>query len=142
MNKLNIKSLILLVFIAVIGFIIILINQNLQKNTQQFSNLDPLYRSYNLQSQLRCPSCAGITLDLCELPVCREMKKSIDAEIVKGSNDEEIINFFQQRYGYEIVNQTNKSIYLIFITILTISIIALIYLFKKILKNNNKKELR
>tara|TARA_B110000438_G_C15764454_1_gene628877 strand:- start:954 stop:1166 length:213 start_codon:yes stop_codon:yes gene_type:complete len=70
------------------------------------------------------------------------MKKSIDVEIVKGSNDEEIINFFQQRYGYEIVNQTNKSIYLIFITILTISIIALIYLFKKILKNNNKKELR
>jgi cytochrome c-type biogenesis protein CcmH/NrfF len=141
MNKLNIKSLILLILILVIGFIVILINQNLQKNTQQFSTLDQKYRSYNLQSQLRCPSCAGITLDLCELPVCREMKKSIDIEIAKGSNDEEIINFFQERYGKEIINQTNKSIYLIFLTILTLSFIALFYFFKNVLKNNNKKEL-
>ncbi|MDG1990731.1 MAG: cytochrome c-type biogenesis protein CcmH [Dehalococcoidia bacterium] len=140
MNKINLKSLTLLMFILIFGFTVISINQNLQKNSQKNSSIDKEYRSYKLQSKLRCPSCAGITLDLCELPICREMKKSINIEIAKGSNDEAIINFFQVRYGDEIVNQTNKSIYLIFIIISTVFLIILFYLFKNILKNNNRKE--
>ena len=71
-------------------------------------------RISDLENQLRCPSCGGIVLNLCELPICREMKKNINEQIQSGMQDEEIINFFKMRYGNEIINETSRVIYIIF----------------------------
>ena len=139
MNKKIISQSIPLILIATIGFAIININQNIQKNSISNIKTDTEKRILNLEKQLRCPSCDGITLNLCELPICREMKKSIDEQVQSGKQDDEIINFFKTRYGNEILNETNKIIYFVFGFICLYFTTVSIFILNKFKLRNQKK---
>tara|TARA_B100000073_G_scaffold343821_1_gene349408 strand:- start:126 stop:536 length:411 start_codon:yes stop_codon:yes gene_type:complete len=114
MNKKNLLKSTIFVTVIIIGFAIINTNQNIQNNTVMMETSETKKRISDLENQLRCPSCGGIVLNLCELPICREMKKNINEQIQSGMQDKEIINFFKMRYGNEIINETSRVIYIIF----------------------------
>ena len=79
MNKKNLLKSTIFVTVIIIGFAIINTNQNIQNNTVMMETSETKKRISDLENQLRCPSCGGIVLNLCELPICREMKKNIIA---------------------------------------------------------------
>ena len=120
-----------MILIITIGFAIINTSQNIQKNSITNINTDSEKRISNLENQLRCPSCDGITLKLCELPICREMKKSINEQVQSGKQDDAIINFFKTRYGNEILNETNRIIYFAFSFICLVFTTISIFIFNK-----------
>ena len=139
MNKKIFLQSIPLILIITIGFAIINTSQNIQKNSITNINTDSEKRISNLENQLRCPSCDGITLKLCELPICREMKKSINEQVQSGKQDDAIINFFKTRYGNEILNETNKMIYFVFgFTCLFFTTVSIFILNKFKLRNQEK----
>ena len=67
------------------------------------------------------------------------MKKSINEQIQSGKQDKEIINFFQARYGNEILNETNSTIYLVFFSICSVFTIISIFIFQKFKLANEEK---
>ena len=139
MNKKIFLQSIPIIIVVAISLTIININQDIQKNSLTNISTDTEKRITNMEKQIRCPSCDGITLNLCELPICREMKKSINEQIQSGKQDKEIINFFQTRYGNEILNETNSTIYLVFFSTCLIFTIISIFIFKKFKLANEEK---
>jgi cytochrome c-type biogenesis protein CcmH len=56
-----------------------------------------------LQTKLYCPLCGGVRLDVCELPVCKDMKEVIAEKKAKGEGDEQIIAYFRTAYGDQVL---------------------------------------
>ena len=131
MNRIIFKIILIFSFVSIIGISILYTANSSQKNIKDDRVSIEIKRTYEIESQIRCPSCGGITLDLCELPICREMKKVIATQIETGLSNKEIINFFQLRYGDIIINRTNKFVYIFFISFFILSIVPISLFMKK-----------
>jgi len=52
-----------------------------------------------IASQLRCPVCQGESLFDSHAALAKEMKLIIVEKIAQGASDQDILDFFEQRYG-------------------------------------------
>jgi len=62
---------------------------------------DDLY--IKLEKEIMCPVCDGQTLDQSQSLIAEDMKNSIKEKIAEGYNEEEIKNYFIDRYGQNVV---------------------------------------
>ncbi|MBI5879517.1 MAG: cytochrome c-type biogenesis protein CcmH [Chloroflexi bacterium] len=56
-----------------------------------------------LYTKLYCPLCGGVRLDACQLPVCEEMKTEIAQKVAAGQTDQQIITYYRQRWGDQVL---------------------------------------
>jgi len=52
-----------------------------------------------VEHELLCPLCVNERLDVCSLAICNDMKRIVRERLAEGASAEEIIQFFEQRYG-------------------------------------------
>ncbi len=52
-----------------------------------------------VEQQLLCPLCVNERLDVCTLAICSDMKQLIRERLAAGSTPDDIILFFETRYG-------------------------------------------
>ena len=60
-------------------------------------------RNYDLYSKIMCPVCDGQTIGESQASISNDMKNIIDLQISEGKEDEEILGYFEERYGTEIL---------------------------------------
>jgi cytochrome c-type biogenesis protein CcmH len=59
---------------------------------------------YAIARKLNCPLCQGVTLSDCPLPVCDQMRAIIKEKLAKGESEEQIVQFFVDQYGEQVLN--------------------------------------
>ncbi len=52
-----------------------------------------------IERQLLCPICTNERLDVCATAICADMKRIIRERVAAGSTPDDIILYFEQRYG-------------------------------------------
>jgi len=52
-----------------------------------------------IERQLLCPLCANERLDICATTICIDMKRIIREQLTAGASPDEVIFYFEQRYG-------------------------------------------
>lgn len=52
-----------------------------------------------IERQLLCPICTNERLDVCATAICADMKRIIRERLAAGSSADDIILYFEQRYG-------------------------------------------
>lgn len=52
-----------------------------------------------IERQLLCPLCTNERLDICATAICVDMKRIIREQLAAGATPDEIIFYFEQRYG-------------------------------------------
>ena len=60
-------------------------------------------RLYTLNRELMCPVCDGQTIGESQASISNDMKNIIDLQISEGKTDKEILVYFEERYGTEIL---------------------------------------
>jgi cytochrome c-type biogenesis protein CcmH len=56
-------------------------------------------------SELWCPLCSGVRLDVCEQPACVQMRDLIALKLAEGEDSESIRAYFLDYYGPEVLGQ-------------------------------------
>lgn len=56
-------------------------------------------RAYELQQQLRCPVCTSVSIAESMSETALSMRAIVDEQVAAGRSDEQIIDYFQTRYG-------------------------------------------
>jgi len=103
-------------------------------------NTDNNNREYNLYSQIMCPVCDGQTIAESQASISSDMKKMITTQISEGKTDDQILYYFKERYGQEIISSPSYSGFNITVWIAPILIIigSLLLLIYSLRKNMNK----
>lgn len=57
----------------------------------------------SLFSELRCEVCAGQTIADSNAPLAQDMRILVREKVAEGQDDEQILQFFSERYGREIL---------------------------------------
>lgn len=60
---------------------------------------EPETRANRLGSQLRCPVCRGVPISESPSTLAIEMMTLVRAQVQEGKSDEEILKYFETRYG-------------------------------------------
>lgn len=81
-------------------------------------------RNYDLYSKIMCPVCDGQTIGESQASISNDMKNIIDLQISEGKGDEEILGYFEERYGTEILASPPGKGFNIFVWITPIVLIA------------------
>lgn len=59
--------------------------------------------------ELYCPLCSGLTVDVCELEVCDDMREVIQERLDAGENPEEIKSYFVEQYGQKVLGKPSTE---------------------------------
>jgi cytochrome c-type biogenesis protein CcmH len=84
---------------------------------------------------LRCPTCQNIPLKESHSQIAENMKKLIIQKLAEGWREDQIINYFVQRYGDEILLQPKTKLFYIIPVIFLVS--SFIFLFFILMRKNN-----
>lgn len=60
-------------------------------------------RLFALSSRLKCLQCVGESVAASQAPLAVKFRDEIDTQMRRGRTDDEILNFFAQRYGQEVL---------------------------------------
>ena len=60
---------------------------------------DPEARIQNLGKQLRCPVCRGVPIADSPADLSKQMMEIVRQQVQEGKTDEEILKYFEERYG-------------------------------------------
>ena len=60
-------------------------------------------RAYALEIQLKCLQCVGESVAASQAPLAVQFREEIDSQMRQGRTDDEILAFFAQRYGQEVI---------------------------------------
>jgi cytochrome c-type biogenesis protein CcmH len=55
-----------------------------------------------IERQLLCPICTNERLDVCALAICQDMKRIIRERLAAGSTPDDILLYFETRYGKKV----------------------------------------
>jgi len=61
-------------------------------------------RLYKLNRELMCPVCEGLTLEQSQSSIAIEMREEIKKMVIKGMTDDEIKNYYVEKYGLNILD--------------------------------------
>jgi cytochrome c-type biogenesis protein CcmH/NrfF len=84
---------------------------------------------------LRCPTCQNIPLKESHSQIAENMKKLIIQKLAEGWREDQIINYFVQRYGDEILLQPKTKLFYIIPVIFLVS--SFVFLFFILMRKNN-----
>lgn len=59
-------------------------------------------QALSIERQLLCPICTNERVDVCSTAICMDMKQIIRDRLVAGSTPDDIILYFEQRYGQRV----------------------------------------
>jgi len=65
--------------------------------------------TYRIAKQLNCPTCAGRNLADCPTETCAQWKAEIKAQLDAGKSAEEVLIYFQDRFGPTVLQEPPKS---------------------------------
>ena len=94
------KKIKLNLFILVFSFILFGCISDVDENNN---------RNYDLYSKIMCPVCDGQTIGESQASIANDMKNIVDAYISDGKTDHEILKYFEDRYGTEILSAPPNS---------------------------------
>lgn len=66
-------------------------------------------RVNEIARDLYCPLCPGLTVDVCELQVCDDMKDVIAQQLAEGKSEEQIRQHFLELYGPKVIGAPEKQ---------------------------------
>jgi cytochrome c-type biogenesis protein CcmH len=52
-----------------------------------------------VEQRLMCPQCEAVRLDVCDRPICADMKADIARRLQAGESEDLIVSSYQQAYG-------------------------------------------
>jgi cytochrome c-type biogenesis protein CcmH/NrfF len=64
--------------------------------------------TYHLAKQLNCPTCAGRNLADCPTDTCTQWKSEIKSQLDAGKNSQEVLAYFQARFGETVLQEPPK----------------------------------
>ena len=62
-----------------------------------------------INRQIMCPVCPAESIDQAQVPIARQMRQMVRDQLTQGANQAEILEFFAQRYGPDILASPPKS---------------------------------
>ncbi len=66
-------------------------------------------KTYHIAKMLNCPTCAGRNLADCPTETCAQWKAEIAYQLEQGKSAEEIIAYFEQRFGTRVLQEPPKQ---------------------------------
>lgn len=66
-------------------------------------------RALHIEQRLLCPQCTNLRLDVCDTILCADMRRDVRDRVAQGQSDEEIIAYFQGRYGQRVLADVPRS---------------------------------
>ncbi|HEX9924134.1 MAG TPA: cytochrome c-type biogenesis protein [Anaerolineae bacterium] len=71
---------------------------------------EPDYDRINaIAKNLNCPTCAGLNLADCRTQTCAQWRGQIGDLVQDGYSDQEVLDFFSERYGEQVLQAPPKS---------------------------------
>lgn len=65
--------------------------------------------AHAINQMIMCPVCPAETIDQAQVPLARQMRQIVREMLAEGASREEILEFFAQRYGPDILAAPPKS---------------------------------
>ena len=62
-----------------------------------------------IDRQIMCPVCPAESIDQAQVPIARQMRQIVRDQLSQGASQAEILEFFAQRYGPDILASPPKS---------------------------------
>ncbi len=62
-----------------------------------------------IDRQIMCPVCPAESIDQAQVPIARQMRQIVRDQLTQGASQAEILEFFAQRYGQDILASPPKS---------------------------------
>ncbi len=62
-----------------------------------------------IDRQIMCPVCPAESIDQAQVPIARQMRQIVRDQLTQGASQAEILEFFAQRYGPDILASPPKS---------------------------------
>ena len=66
-------------------------------------------RAFALATQLKCLQCVGEAVGASQAPLAVKFRQEIDRQMRQGRTDDEILNYFAQRYGRQVLETPPSS---------------------------------
>lgn len=93
-------------------------------------------RTKALASQLRCPVCQGLSIQDSPSPIAQKMRDAIAGQIRAGKTDEEVTDYFVEKYDEWILLEPkasgfNLAVYLLPVVMLVGGVGLVVYLARK-----------
>ena len=63
----------------------------------------------SIDRMIMCPVCPAESIDQAQVPIARQMRQVVREMLAQGATRQEILDFFAQRYGQEILASPPKS---------------------------------
>jgi cytochrome c-type biogenesis protein CcmH len=71
---------------------------------------EPDYDRINkIAAQMNCPTCVGVSLADCQTQTCAQWRNQISDLVEEGYSDQEVLDFFANRYGTQVLLAPPKS---------------------------------
>jgi len=99
-------------------------------------------RVREISHKLRCPTCQAMSVKESDAGLSLNMKNKIREMLQEGKSEEEILTFFEERYGEWILRSPKKEGFNLFLWLLPgfLIVIASILLFRSLLKRSRDIE--
>jgi len=65
--------------------------------------------AYAIDGMIMCPVCPAETIDQAQVPIARQMRALVREKLAEGATRQEILDFFAERYGQDILASPPKS---------------------------------
>jgi cytochrome c-type biogenesis protein CcmH len=62
-----------------------------------------------VEQRLMCPQCEAVRLDVCDRPICADMKADIARRLQAGESEDSIVLSYRQAYGSSVVAAEQPS---------------------------------
>ena len=73
-----------------------------------FANLHlspaPASAQLAVEQRLMCPQCEAVRLDICDRPICTDMKADIARRLQAGESQDSIVSSYRQAYGSSVLS--------------------------------------
>jgi cytochrome c-type biogenesis protein CcmH len=66
-------------------------------------------QALQIERQLLCPQCTNKRVDVCELPICDDMRRSIREQLSQGRSPDDILVYFRSRYGQRVLAELPRE---------------------------------
>jgi cytochrome c-type biogenesis protein CcmH len=85
---------------------------------------EPDYDRINeIAKDLNCPTCAGLNLADCNTLTCAQWRDQISDLVKQGYSDEDVLKYFSNRYGSQVLQEPPKSGMTLFLWILPVLVL-------------------
>ena len=100
----RVRSLVVPLLVSMIGAALVLGAVGVEAQTPPTPTATPQAQVSDAQQlaverELLCPLCVNERLDVCTLAICNDMKKQVREQLAAGRSPDDIILFFETRYG-------------------------------------------